>query len=128
MIRPPPGSTRTDPPFPYPTLFRSPAIVISVRGEVEGARLLKRLAHPLLDFALDPVGPLVVYRILEPRALAILAVAIVALDRHHRIGADDNLVHGNEADKAGKAWIGFGHLIGAAHAPADDDIEPFQAI
>src|SRR3546814_7069295 len=77
-----------------------PAIVISVRGEVEWARLLKRRAHPLLDFGLDPVEPLVVYRIFETRALAILAVAIVALDRHHRIGADDNLVHGNEADRS----------------------------
>src|SRR3546814_5548169 len=26
MIRQPPGSTRTDPLFPYPTLFRSPAL------------------------------------------------------------------------------------------------------
>src|SRR3546814_13261638 len=51
-----------------------PAIVISVRGEVEWARLLKRRAHPLLDFGLDPVEPLVVYRIFETRALAILAV------------------------------------------------------
>src|SRR3546814_9783788 len=73
-----------------------PAIVISVRGEVEWARLLKRRAHPLLDFGLDPVEPLVVYRIFETRALAILAVAIVALDRHHRIGADRSEEHTSE--------------------------------
>src|SRR3546814_14441496 len=58
-----------------------PAIVISVRGEVEWARLLKRRAHPLLDFGLDPVEPLVVSRIFETRPLAILAVALRSAER-----------------------------------------------
>src|SRR3546814_16544204 len=54
-----------------------PAIVISVRGEVEWARLLKWRAHPLLAFGIDTVDTLDFYRIFGTGALACFAFAIV---------------------------------------------------
>src|SRR3546814_19299286 len=36
MIRAPPESTRTDTPFPYPTLFRSGAASVTIPGAVDG--------------------------------------------------------------------------------------------
>src|SRR3546814_18247629 len=34
MVRPPPGSTRTDPPFPYTTLFRSDAAMYDSKRRI----------------------------------------------------------------------------------------------
>src|SRR3546814_1604350 len=44
MIRRPPRSTRTDPLFPYTTLFRSPAIVIVAQIAVVAQELVDQIA------------------------------------------------------------------------------------
>src|SRR3546814_7606341 len=53
MIRRPPRSTRADTPFPYPTLFRSPARTGLVVGDDLGAMIDEAASDPDLIDALS---------------------------------------------------------------------------
>src|SRR3546814_9064597 len=67
MIRPPPGSTRTEPLFPYTTLFRSPF-------QVQKSRLIEKIAELLLARKLMMLGDVhdestdEVHLVLEPKS------------------------------------------------------------
>src|SRR3546814_15472072 len=68
MIRPPPGSTRTDTLFPYTPLFRSP------------------LRDALVEFALDPRGHIALGGH-EGRSIDLETVRHEALDPYSRVRA-----------------------------------------
>src|SRR3546814_16621749 len=82
MIRRPPRSTRTDTPFPYTTLFRSPRLgsALARRGlatsQVNGlGRVLQPVPHQPADiqFVIEdacPAGAVAVDRVLAPDAAA----------------------------------------------------------
>jgi hypothetical protein len=105
-----------------------PAEGVAVRGEGIRAGGLHGKAKPGFDLRLDPGQSLVVDRIFEARPGAIPSVAEIALDGHDRIDDREHLIGRHEADEVRQPRIGGGCLVGSAHAAADDDVEPFQAL
>ena len=86
----------------------APAERIAVGVEMERPGRLERSAEARLDLAFDPAQALVVDRIFEAGAVALGAVAVIALDRHHRPGRGDQPVLGDVADHVGEARVGGG--------------------
>ena len=103
-----------------------PAIGVAVGGELEWAGGLERAPMRRSISALNPVKAEIVDRVFEPRMGAHLAVAMIALNADHRVGRRQQPVLRDEADDVAEPRIGFGRLVGAAHAAADGDVIALQ--
>src|SRR3546814_14651583 len=110
MLRRPPGSTRTDTPFPYTTLFRS----LDLGGRSEGAhrdasaRTLD-IAHHLAEVA----ARLDIYCVILPEPL----------DRKGMLIRAERACGGREGRKLGRLGHAFGIGGQTAHANIVDDAD-----
>ncbi|GJC78964.1 hypothetical protein ColLi_01801 [Colletotrichum liriopes] len=77
-----------------------PAESVDVGLELEGALLVELLSPEVLDLGAEHVNAHVVDGVLETRVLAVLAVAVVALDEHDLLAGDVDLVRLDEAEHA----------------------------
>ncbi|GKT85628.1 LOW QUALITY PROTEIN: hypothetical protein Ct61P_03478 [Colletotrichum tofieldiae] len=77
-----------------------PAESVDVGLELEGALLVELLSPEVLDLGAEHVHAHVVDGVLETRVLAVLAVAVVALDEHDLLAGDVDLVRLDEAEHA----------------------------
>ncbi|GJE43124.1 hypothetical protein AEGHOMDF_2303 [Methylobacterium soli] len=111
-----------------PVLARHPAVAVAVAGELEGLRLGEALADPLLDLGPERRQAVALDRVLEARVLAALAVAPVALDRHHGLGHPHGVVGFAEQHQVGGAREGVGLAMGHAHAAAHRDVPAGHAV
>ena len=99
-----------------------PADDVAGRRELERARLAELVAEAPLDLGAEGVEPAVLDRVLEARALAVLAVAPVALHGDDLLGDIDRLLGRAEAEDVGRAREGVVLAVRHAHAAADGDV------
>ncbi|GJC94312.1 hypothetical protein ColKHC_03138 [Colletotrichum higginsianum] len=82
-----------------------PAEGVNVGFELEGALLFELLAPELLDLGAEHVDAHVVDGVLETGVLAVLAVAMVALDEHDLLAGNVDLVRLDEAEHAANLGV-----------------------
>ena len=109
-----------------PVRTGTPAELIAARGKLEGPRSREREAGAPLHLADEPFEATGVDRVLQPRVLAIAAIAEIALRGHDRFGHREQLLGRHEADHITEARIGSGLAVGGAEAAAYADIEAAQ--
>eukprot|EP00128_Syssomonas_multiformis_P004906 Colp12_sorted_trinity150504_noHs@17472 len=94
-----------------------PAVTVAVVLKVVGARLLQLVAQTLLDLLSVPLDAAVVHSVLETCVLAVRAVTVVALHKHHLLADLDGLLESAEAEQAGNLGVRLLVAVGHAHAP-----------
>src|SRR6266852_4978992 len=80
---------------------------------------IHRAAKPALHFALEPVEPLGVEQVLEPRMAPVAAVAVIALHLDHGLRHPDHFRRSGEAERVGEPRIGVLLPMGSPQSPAD---------
>ena len=100
----------------------APAVAIAGGGKPE--LLSRRELHigAPLDLGAEGIEPAILDGVFEPRVLAVLAVAPVALHGDDRLGDRHRVLRLAKAEKVGGARIGVRLAMGHAHAAADRDI------
>jgi hypothetical protein len=111
---------------PAPVRSLPPAMAVARALEPERPRRRQRPAPPHRQLRRQPVHAAIVDRVLQPRMLPVGAVAVVALNRHHRLRHRRRLVGPAEADHPAELRVGRMHAMGHPHAAADGDGEAGQ--
>ena len=105
-----------------------PAKCIDVGLELKGSWFLEAVGQKLLDFASEDIDTHVVNCVFQPSVLTILAVAIVALNKHYFLADDVDLISRYVAHHAARSGVGLLIIVSDTHASSDKNVEAFQAI
>ncbi|GKT47410.1 uncharacterized protein ColSpa_07591 [Colletotrichum spaethianum] len=103
-----------------------PAERVDVGLELEGALLVELLAPELLDLGAEHVDAHIVDGVLETRVLAVLAVAMVALDEHDLLAGNVNLVRLDEAKHAADLGVGLLVVVRGTHTTTGEQVEALE--
>ncbi len=105
-----------------------PAVAIAGGGELEAAHAGEGPRDAAVDLRHQPRHALLLDHILQPRVLAVGAVAEVAVDREHGLGDLDHLLGREEADDVRQPREGLHVAVAAAHAAADREVVADQLV
>ncbi len=105
-----------------------PAVKITGGGEFVGPRICDGQSGTLIDLIPNPRDPAFLDDILEPRMLAVGAVAEITMDGQHRLPDGDHLVRSDESEHVRQTGEGFHVVVTATHAAADHHIVAEQLI
>ncbi|GKT59472.1 hypothetical protein ColTof3_06811 [Colletotrichum tofieldiae] len=103
-----------------------PAESVDVGLELEGALLVELLSPEVLDLGAEHVHAHVVDGVLETRVLAVLAVAVVALDEHDLLAGDVDLVRLDEAEHATDLGVRLLVVVRGTHATTSEQVEALE--
>ncbi len=108
----------------------TPAERVALLGEFERLCVGKFVADAILEFLAEPLGALFLEDILEPRVLAIRAVAKVAMHGEHAARNFHELLGRDESDHVRDAREGLREAVRAALPAADGEIvaDDFSAL
>ena len=100
----------------------APAVAVAGRGEPERPSGRERHVGAPFDLGAEGIEPAILDGVFEPRVLAVVAVAPIALHGDDRLGDRHRILGLAKAHHVGGARIGVRLAMGHAHAAADRDV------
>ncbi|TKW57249.1 hypothetical protein CTA1_2221 [Colletotrichum tanaceti] len=103
-----------------------PAKGVDVGLKLEGALLFELLPPEILNLGAEHVDAHVVDGVLETGVLAVLAVAVVALDEHDLLAGNVDLVRLDVAEHAANLGVRLLVVVGGTHTATGEQIEALE--
>ncbi|CAG9946768.1 unnamed protein product [Clonostachys rosea f. rosea IK726] len=108
-------------------LILYPAEGVDVALKLERTRSAELLAPQLLNLALVHIDAHVVDGVLETSVLAVLAVTVIALDKHDLLADNVSILHRDETEHSTGLGVGLLVVVSRTHTTTSKNVEPSKA-